>query len=64
MLLIIISDEPFVTEEYQRVDCDARCNFTINANPPAAFVSLEDKGQSNQVSHILAVSLRGLYNEF
>ena len=27
MLLIIISDEPFVTEEYQRVDCDARCKF-------------------------------------
>ena len=49
MLLIIFSDKPFVTKQYRTVDCDAGCNFTVDSNPAATFVSLEDEGDHHNV---------------
>ena len=42
-------DSPIVTEPNRRVKCDSRCNFTIDSNPTAKFVSLENEGDNNTI---------------
>ena len=42
-------DRPVVTEPRRRVNCYSRCNFTIDSNPTAKFVSLEDEGDNNNI---------------
>ena len=44
LLKICILDKPYIAAFNERVECEARCNFTIDSNPFAIFVSLENAG--------------------
>ena len=37
--------KPIVSPTKQIVECDAKCNFTIESNPNAVFVSLMNEGR-------------------
>ena len=43
-LNICILDKPCIATFNSRVECKAQCNFTIDSNPFATFVSLENAG--------------------
>ena len=40
----IFLDKPVVAQGKEVIYCDQRCNFTIESNPIAEFVSLENEG--------------------